>query len=191
MVNWLRTISAPATTTSDIFAGDVLNWVVQYHDDVDLAAGDPNGVVHILTETVFNSGTLKFYDSNKSHEIAFTFPDYSEDKTVSFPVTMGATDDVVTRTAVQTLTGKAIDGDDNALSDIPNSALKQITDKAKLPTTTLYSDTPLSMVKQGSTPSDPATIEDTILYVKAIDANNNGVFLKTKKNGAIVEVQIA
>lgn len=190
MVNWLKQISAPATTTENIFAGDVLNWVIQYHDDVDLAAGDPNGIVTILTETVFNSGSLKFFDSNKSHKIAFTFPDYSENKTVSLPSTLPATDDVLTRTAVQTVTGKAMDGDDNAFSDIPNSALKQITDKAKLHSSILYGDTAFTMAKQGSTPGDPAT-EDTIVYVRAIDANNNGVFIKTKKNGAIVEVQIA
>lgn len=190
MVNWLRQISAPATTTTEIFAGDVMNWVIQYHDDVDLAAGDPNGIAVILTETVFNSGSLKFYDSNKSHKITLTFPDYSENKTLSLPNTLPATDDFLTRTAVQTVTGKAMDGDDNAFSDIPNSALKQITDKAKLHSALLYGDTPLTINKQGSTPGDPAT-EDTLIYTKAIDANNNGVFLKTKKNGAIVEVQIA
>lgn len=123
MVNWLKQISAPATTTADIFAGDVLNWVIQYHNDVDLASGDPAGVVHILTETVFNSGKLKFYDSNKSHDITFTMPDFSENKTITLPTTWATSDEIVGRTSAMTITGKSIDGGSNALSNIPKSAL--------------------------------------------------------------------
>lgn len=48
----------------------------------------------------------------------------------------------------------------------------------------------LKFTKQGSTPSDPST-EDTILYVKAIDSTNNGIYVKTKKNSVIAEVQVA
>lgn len=147
MVDWLKQISTPATTTVDIFAGDVLNWVIQYHDDVDLAAGDPNGVVHILTETVFNSGRLKWYDSNKSHLIAITFPDYTEDKTITFPSTLPSTDDLVTRTAVQTLVNKTIDSSINAISNIGDSAITShtstkitITAKGQLNSSITYTD---------------------------------------------------
>lgn len=116
MVNWLKQITTPAMTTADIFAGDVLNWVVQYHSDVDLAAGDPSGIVKILTETVYNSGVLKFYDSNKSHKMAITTPDYSEDKTITFPTTWATSDEVVGRTTIMTLTGKVINSSSNTIT---------------------------------------------------------------------------
>jgi len=40
-----------------------------------------------------------------------------------------------------------------------------------------------------SAPSDPAT-DKGIMYMKDIDSNNEGLFMKVKKNGAVVEVQI-
>jgi hypothetical protein len=40
-----------------------------------------------------------------------------------------------------------------------------------------------------SIPADPTT-EEGIVYLKQIDASNNGLFMKLKKGGAIVEVQI-
>lgn len=122
MVDWLKQISTPATTTPDIFAGDVMNWVIQYHDDVDLAAGDPNGVVHILTETVFNSGRLKFYDSDKSHLLSIVMPDFVEDKTLNIPTTMPSTDDLVTRTAAQLTTNKTINVDQNIIKHSTTNA---------------------------------------------------------------------
>ena len=42
---------------------------------------------------------------------------------------------------------------------------------------------------QGSAPSDPAT-DKGVIYMKDIDTNNEGLFMKVKKNGAVVEVQI-
>ena len=42
---------------------------------------------------------------------------------------------------------------------------------------------------QGSAPSDPAT-DKGVMYMKDIDSNNEGLFMKVKKNGAVVEVQI-
>ena len=47
----------------------------------------------------------------------------------------------------------------------------------------------LNFTKQGSTPSDPS-VEDTIFYVRAIDSNNNGFFMKSKKAAATAEVQL-
>jgi hypothetical protein len=47
----------------------------------------------------------------------------------------------------------------------------------------------LDMTKM-SAPSDPSA-NDGRLYVKTIDANNDGIFIKIKKAGAFVEVQIA
>ena len=42
---------------------------------------------------------------------------------------------------------------------------------------------------QGSTPADPGT-DVGRMYMKDIDANNEGFFMKIKKNGAVVEVQL-
>ncbi|MDC3251749.1 hypothetical protein OAU96_02440 [Planctomycetota bacterium] len=42
---------------------------------------------------------------------------------------------------------------------------------------------------QSSAPSDPSSGTGT-MYVKTIDTNNEGLFVKMKKNGSIVEVQV-
>ena len=42
---------------------------------------------------------------------------------------------------------------------------------------------------QGSAPSNPSSGTGT-MYVKTIDTNNEGLFIKMKKNGSVVEVQI-
>ena len=42
---------------------------------------------------------------------------------------------------------------------------------------------------QSSSPSDPSS-GTGIMYVKTIDSNNQGLFIKMKKNGSIVEVQV-
>ena len=42
---------------------------------------------------------------------------------------------------------------------------------------------------QSSSPSDPSAGTGT-MYVKTIDDNNQGLFIKLKKNGSIVEVQL-
>ena len=42
---------------------------------------------------------------------------------------------------------------------------------------------------QGSAPGNPAT-DVAVMYVKDIDTNNEGLFIKMKKNGGVVEVQV-
>jgi len=42
---------------------------------------------------------------------------------------------------------------------------------------------------QSSAPSDPSS-GTGVMYVKTIDSNNEGLFIKMKKNGSIVEVQV-
>ena len=108
MVDWLKQITVPATTTADIFAGDVMNWVIQFHDDIDLAAGDPNGIANVATETRFTSGKLVMWDLNKDHTIDFLTPNYAEDKTLSLPSTMPTNDHILTEDASQELTSKSI-----------------------------------------------------------------------------------
>ena len=41
-----------------------------------------------------------------------------------------------------------------------------------------------------ATPATQANLEDAMFYNRTIDANNNGIFCKVKKAGAIAEVQI-
>lgn len=126
MVNWLKQITLPAMTTSDIFAGDVMNWVVQYHDDIDLAAGDPNGIASIATETRFTSGKLVMWDLNKDHVIDFLVPNYSEDKTINLPSTLGSTDELVFEDAGATLTTKTISIDLNIINHSTTNAAGDI-----------------------------------------------------------------
>jgi hypothetical protein len=269
MVNWLKTILDPSSTTASVFAGDVMNWVVQYHSDVDLAAGDPLGIVKVATETIFASGKLKLYDSNKSHSIAVATPDFVENKTLNIPSTLPTTDDMVTRTAVQTVTNKQFDFTLNTFLNFPGFAaggsrqfngtgsqtvfniphtltggipsiffaLPKTNDTIGRYTVTAdatnviitYNTAPpsgtnnvdfvwgaggatgesvgfsassvstltnkkigdfLGFIKQGSTPSNPS-LEESIIYEKAVDASNNGIFVKIKRAGAIVEIQIA
>lgn len=268
MVNWLKQILDPSATTSSIFAGDVMNWVVQYHADVDLAAGDPLGIVKVATETIFTSGKLRLYDSNKTHTVSLTSSDFTENKTINIPSTLGTTDDLVVRTAVQSITNKQMDYNLNTFINFPGFQAGNSTQQFNgtgsqtvfniphtlsgapslffaLPRTTgamgdytvtadatnviiTYSSAPpsgtnnvafvwgagsaagesvgfspssistltnkkigdfLGFIKQGSVPADPA-LEEAILYEKAIDATNNGIFVKVKKNGVIAEVQI-
>lgn len=49
---------------------------------------------------------------------------------------------VLTIDQIETVTNKSIDGDLNTLTDIPNSSLKQITDKTKLPNDVVYAGLP-------------------------------------------------
>ena len=44
-------------------------------------------------------------------------------------------------------------------------------------------------VKKMSAPSSPATDYGRI-YIKQVDSNNDGIFIKIKKSGSFVEVQI-
>lgn len=122
MVNWLKQIQGPGVTSTDTFAGDVMNWVIQYHSDIDLAAGDPQGIVKVATETIFGSNKLKMYDSNKSHTVNVTVPDFVEDKTLNIPTTMPQADDLMTRTAVQTTTNKTVNVDQNVIKHSTTNA---------------------------------------------------------------------
>lgn len=123
MVNWLKQISVPATTTADIFAGDVMNWIIQYHDDTDLAAGDPNGIVSIATETRFTSSKFVMWDVDKDHGVTFVSPNYAEDKTLNLPTTLPTTDHIVCEDASQQLTSKSFAVDLNTLNhSVTNAA---------------------------------------------------------------------
>lgn len=143
MVNWpTKQILDPIASTTEIFGGDVMNWILQYHNEVDLAAGDPLGIAKIATETRFHSSKLKLYDSNRSNTITFIASDYTEEKEVKFPTTLQTTDEFVFANSVGEIKNKLISGNLNTISNIPDSAFGQITNKGKLPTTIAYKDEP-------------------------------------------------
>ena len=126
MVNWLKQISIPATTTSDIFAGDVMNWIIQYHDDTDLAAGDPNGIVSIATETRFTSSKLAMWDLNKDHVVTIASPNYAESKIINLPSTLATSDEFVFEDAGAQLTQKTIPVNLNVLNHSTTNAAGDI-----------------------------------------------------------------
>lgn len=140
MVAWRKKILDPIATTEEIFGGDVMNNLMDYHSDVVLDSGDPAGSVAIGTETTFTSGKLKLFDSNKSHKIQWTTVDYVEDKEIGLPTTLPVSSKLVTDTAVQTLTGKVVDGSQNTILNISDSSIAQITNKAKLNSQIAYKD---------------------------------------------------
>jgi hypothetical protein len=128
MVNWKKTITGASTTSAEIFAGDVVNYLVQYHNDVDLAAGDSLGIAKIATETIYDNEKLKLADAGENNTLTFSLPEYLENKTVTFPVSMPTSDETVLRTTIQILTNKAIDGASNSIT--VNATSNTITDNS-------------------------------------------------------------
>lgn len=116
MVNWLKQIQYPASTSSDVFAGDVVNWIIQYHSDIDLAAGDPSGIAEIATETRFRSDKLAMWDLNEDHVITIHSPNYAENKTLNLPTTMAAEEYIVCANSSQELTNKTFSVNLNTLN---------------------------------------------------------------------------
>lgn len=60
--------------------------------------------------------------------------------------------------------------------------------KFKINGTDVFS--PIDLDRVGSTPADPSANKG-LVYVKSLDGNNDGIFIKIKKAGAYNEVQIA
>ena len=127
MVDWMKQINAPSTTTADIFAGDIMNNIMQYYNDIDLAAGgDPAGVVSIATETRFASGKLVIWDLNKDHYVTLESPNFAENKTINLPSTMTTTDEIVLEDAGAQLTQKTIPTNLNVLNHSTTNAAGDI-----------------------------------------------------------------
>lgn len=128
MVNWKKTITNAGVTSTTMFAGDTLNSVIQYHNDIDLAAGDPQGISRISTETLFNNEKLKLSDPGENNTVTFSLPEYSENKTIAFPSSMPTTDELLLKSATQIVTGKDISGASNTISI--NATTNTITDNS-------------------------------------------------------------
>lgn len=261
MTNWLKEIAEASTTTATIFAGDALNYLIQYFKNVDHASGDASMIATIFTETRFRSGKLRILDSDSTHTVNFATPNYVENKTANFPSTLLTSDDLLFAATPAIVTGKTIDFTSNTILNIPavffsvggiatfngNAttavfsiahglsttpgtffAIENTTDAlgnkvvtADATNITITYATPPPTGSQNvklvwaagdpiggsitqltgktvsdrlgflkvSPPTDPS-IEECSIYWKTIDANNNGLFIKGKKGGVIVEGQI-
>ena len=107
---------------------------------------------------------------------------------------------IVGTSDTQTLTNKTISGSSNTLSNIaktsitgaPTGDFVGTSDTQTLVSKTLTNPTLgasyIDMDKM-SAPLDPS-VGTGRLYVKQVDANNDGLFMKIKQGGSIVEVQI-
>lgn len=125
-MSWKEKINNPSPTTTLLFGGETLNAIIDYFGAVDLtlAGSQLQNNADIATETVFATNTLKLWDSNKSNKIQFQTPDYTETKTWTFPseAAIGPTDELMFKDAVQVITNKVINFNENTLSNLPNNS---------------------------------------------------------------------
>lgn len=132
---FLTKINAPGTTTLTKFAGDTMNRLADWSNNIDVASGDVSKRPIINTQTIFQQSKLALYDSDDSNVFQFsTAANLVADKTINIPTFAASSDDMVLATAVQTLTGKIIDANSNTISNVV------ISSKANLPATVVFND---------------------------------------------------
>ncbi len=164
-INPIPPISNPFTTTSTLYGGDVMINIGNLLNDTDISPLFDGWRPIIKTQFLFRSDKFAMYDSDSSNEVhlivdditnhlgnvnlhipAFTdddqtmvlttLPQILENKVLSTGTTFSADVDF----AGNSILDAVIDGDLNTLQDIDQASLKQITDKAKLPNSTVYTD---------------------------------------------------
>jgi hypothetical protein len=108
MTNWLNEIVDASTTTATVFAGDALNYLIQYFKNVNHDPGDGSVAAKINTLTLFRSTKFGWLDSDQSNQITWTIPDYVENKVISLPTTLGPADTAVFEANVATLSSKTM-----------------------------------------------------------------------------------
>src|SRR5215510_2515584 len=124
MPDWKKKINNPGITNQTTFYGDIVNNFVDYFSQIDLSADTALGVVAVKTPTTYESLILSIFDSDKSNKIYFAVPNLTEDKTFNLPAISGTSDDLMSRTAPQIVTGKTMDfSSSNTATGLPKSAI--------------------------------------------------------------------
>lgn len=132
---FLTKINAPGSTTLTQFAGDAMNRIADWTNNINVAASDATKRPIINTVTIFQPAKLSLYDTDNSNLFIFsTAANLAADKTINLPSIAASSDELVLATAVQTLTGKTIDAGSNTISNVVISA------KANLPNTVVFND---------------------------------------------------
>ena len=120
---WPKKIGANLTT-AEMFGGDYLNRVSDYFSNVDVAAVDPTFQPKIATITRFKTQMLRVRNPADNNEFTFESPAITEGHTISLPLLPSSkiSDEMVTRTFIQSLEGKVFD---TILNSVTESAAAQ------------------------------------------------------------------
>lgn len=126
MVAWKNKILSSNATSSSLYGGQSIDYILDYFSDVDLstAGADTLGLGIIATHTRFKSGAFQLLDTSADHRITFTLPEYTENHTATFPSesALGTSDEIMFKDAVQIITNKTISASSNVISDLPNQS---------------------------------------------------------------------
>lgn len=191
-------IAAHTSTKITITAKGQLNPAQVYTDQINTYADGFN--------QVFKSGRLIIRNPADTFGYGFVSAAITADKLITLPLL--ASDDVmVTEAFPQILTNKTFDASANTVSNIVDanigahtSSKITILTKGQLNAAIAYEDesniftlsqkfNSYADFEKITVPADPG-LELGRIYFKQIDANNNGLFYKAKRNGVIVEVPV-
>lgn len=151
---WSKIIN-PLASTSAAFGGEWGNLVSDLFNGVDISLTDVTKTPKIGTPFKFKLEKLRLYDGDESHEVTFSVDDIDTGPLRKIRIrrmnTPFETDFMVLESLTQELINKTINADNNTLSNIENMDIKtgagitdnklaQITNKAKLPSDSVYKD---------------------------------------------------
>ena len=137
-------------------------------------AASKKGILSLVCQTGAEGGVLASY-SAEDLSLTGTFTQTSTDTLVNKSIDL--TDNTLTGTSAELKT---------AISDETGSGALVFGTSPTITTPTLDSYTDIDII---TIPADPASGKGRV-YVKVIDANNDGLFIKIKKAGSYSEVQI-
>lgn len=148
---------------------------------------------------VFPTSRLLIGDSDASHNYTIAGSNLLGNRTVTLPLLAG-NDIFVTEAFAQALTNKSIDADLNTITNIENTDIKaaaaiatsKLADSSNFILKTLDNSFGAHFydITRITAPANP-NVDDGRFYTKQIDTNNDGFFVKIKKNGSFQEIQIA